>query len=162
MMDELKIAHLMQDLNRKIDSIYRHGTLQERYSAIPRDYGEGFVLTESEAHILGFVCEMAECTVTDLAEYSFRSKGSVSKMLKNLEEKGLVQRAKKTGNNKSVYITPTWEGLRANEVHRAYDRQATAVMLEEVLKECTVEEVESFYKVTEVRIEFLKNHPHCS
>ena len=158
-MNELDTAYLIQDLNKKIDAIYRHGTLQERYSAIPKDYGEGFILTEAEAHVLGFVCEMKEATVTALAEYSFRSKGSMSKMLKHLEEKGLVQRTKKGGNNKSVYILPTGEGLCANEIHRAYDQEATSVMLRELLTQCSMEEVESFYKVTQARIEFLKKIP---
>lgn len=64
-MDDVKLSDIIQDLNQKVDAVYRHGTLQERYSAIARDYGEGFVLTESEAHTLGYVCEMGEATVTD-------------------------------------------------------------------------------------------------
>ena len=74
-MDDVKLSDIIQDLNQKVDAVYRHGTLQERYSAIARDYGEGFVLTESEAHTLGYVCEMGEATVTDLADYSFRNQG---------------------------------------------------------------------------------------
>ena len=73
-MDDVKLSDIIQDLNQKVDAVYRHGTLQERYSAIARDYGEGFVLTESEAHTLGYVCEMGEATVTDLADSSFRTK----------------------------------------------------------------------------------------
>lgn len=149
------ITEIIQDLNRKVDAIYRHGTLQERYSAIPRDYGEGFVLTESEAHTLGYVCEMGEATVTDLAQYSFRTKGTMSKMLKKLEEKGLVKRVKHEGNQKWVYVSPTERGMRANEFHRAYDRTATSVMLEQLLKTCSMQDIESFYKVTQARIDYL-------
>ena len=43
-MDDVKLSDIIQDLNQKVDAVYRHGTLQERYSAIARDYGEGFVL----------------------------------------------------------------------------------------------------------------------
>lgn len=154
-MDELKISDIIQNLNQKVDAVYRHGTLQERYSAIARDYGEGFILTESEAHILGYVCEMEEATVTDLAEYSFRTKGTVSKMLRKLEEKGLVQRFQREGNRKWIYVRPTERGERANVIHQAYDRAATSVMLAELLKTCTIEEIENFYKVTKARIEYL-------
>ncbi|MFR5862578.1 MAG: hypothetical protein ACLUES_13405 [Flavonifractor plautii] len=86
-MDDVKLSDIIQDLNQKVDAVYRHGTLQERYSAIARDYGEGFVLTESEAHTLGYVCEMGEATVTDLADYSFRTKGTISKMLRGWRTK---------------------------------------------------------------------------
>ena len=156
-MADVNIADLISDLNRKVDAIYRHGTLQERYSSIPRDYGEGFVLSEAEAHTLGYVCEIGETTVTDLAAYSFRTKGTMSKMLKNLEDKGYIKRTKRDDNRKWVYVTATEKGRRADEVHRAYDRTATSVMIEALLKTCSIEDVESFYKVTEARIEYLKN-----
>jgi len=155
-MAEISLADIIQDLNAKVDAVYRHSTFLERYAAISRDYGEGVILTESEAHALGYVCEMGEATVTDLAQYSFRTKGSMSKMLKKLEEKGLVQRVKREDNRKWIYVSATQEGKRANAVHKAYDRAATSVMLEELLKSCTIQEIESFYKVTQARIEYLK------
>ena len=101
-MDDVKLSDIIQDLNQKVDAVYRHGTLQERYSAIARDYGEGFVLTESEAHTLGYVCEMGEATVTDLADYSFRTKGTISKMLRKLEDKGLVENFNGRDNRKCI------------------------------------------------------------
>ena len=54
-MDDVKLSDIIQDLNQKVDAVYRHGTLQERYSAIARDYGEGFVLTGVGGAYLG-VC----------------------------------------------------------------------------------------------------------
>ncbi len=154
-MAELLLSDIISNLNQKVDAIYRHSTLIERYSAISRDYGEGIILTESEAHILGYVCEMEEGTVTDLARYSFRTKGTMSKMLKKLEEKGMVQRVKREDNQKWIYVSPTEYGRRANAVHKAYDRAATSIMLEDLQKTCTLEEIESFYKVTQARIEYL-------
>ena len=157
-MSKVKTAGMIDDLNQKVDAVYRHNTLLERYATIPRDYGEGFILTEPEAHILGYICQMGEATVTDLAQFSFRTKGSISKMLKKLEEKGLIHRHKQNGNNKWVYITPTDSGLRANSLHQEYDRDATRKMLEVLLRSCTPQEIDGFYKVTQARIEFLKQY----
>lgn len=154
-MEEMKFSDIILNLNKKVDAVYRHSTLMERYSAISRDYGEEIILTESEAHILGYVCEMEEATVTELAQYSFRTKGTMSKMLKKLEEKGMVQRVKRDDNRKWIYVSPTEYGKRANAIHQAYDRTATSVMLEDLLKSCSLEEVESFYKVTQARIDYL-------
>lgn len=159
-MDQKKRAFIIDDLNEKVDAVYRHGTLQERYSNIPQDYGMGFVLTESEAHTLGYVCQRGEATVTELAEFSFRTKGTISKILKKLEEKALVQRAQKEGNRKWVYFTPTLKGHQANDVHKAYDQWATSRMIEALLENCTMEDVESFYRVTQLRVAYLaKTHP---
>ena len=161
-MDDVKLSDIIQDLNQNVDAVYRHGTLQERYSAIARDYGEGFVLTESEAHTLGYVCEMGEATVTDLADYSFRTKGTISKMLRKLEDKGLVEKFQREGNRKCIYVQPTERGKRANDINRAYDRAATSVMLADLLKTCTIEEVESFFKVTQARIKYLSKEQASS
>ena len=152
-----KLNYVVKDLNDKVDDVYRHGALQEDYSTEVHDYGNGYLMTEVEAHTLGYICDHKETTVTHLAEYSCRTKGTVSKQLKKLEEKGMITRVQKNGNRKWVYFVPTNEGLKANEMHRAYDRIKTMEMLEVLLKNCTMEEIESFYKVTALRIEYLEN-----
>lgn len=146
----------IQDLNNKINAIYRHGVLQEEYSRQVHDYGEGNLMTETEAHTLEYICDNNEVTVTHLAETFFRTKGTISKLLARLEEKGLITRMQKDGNKKWVYFKPTEKGLRANELHCSYDRVKTLEMLEALLKDCTIEEIESFYKVTALRTLFLE------
>jgi DNA-binding MarR family transcriptional regulator len=148
----------LQDLNEKINAVYRHGTLLEKYSTLPHDYGEGFVMTEAESHTLMYICQQGEVTVTSLAEYSFRTKGSVSKMLKKLESKGFIARKTKDGNRKWIYFVPTELGSRANEVHLARDRELTGNMIKDLLKDCTEEDIESFYKVTRLRIRYLEEN----
>ena len=114
-----KLNYVVKDLNDKVDAVYRHGALQEDYSTEVHDYGNGYLMTEVEAHTLGYICDHKETTVTHLAEYSCRTKGTVSKQLKKLEEKGMITRVQKNGNRKWVYFVPTNEGLKANEMHRA-------------------------------------------
>ena len=46
----------------------------------------------------------------------------------------MITRVQKNGNRKWVYFVPTNEGLKANEMHRAYDRIKTMEMLEVLLK----------------------------
>lgn len=151
------LSWFIQELNDKVDAVYRHGALQEDYSSEVHDYGNGYLMTEVEAHTLGYICDHEETTVTHLAEFTCRTKGTVSKMMKKLEEKGLITRIQKDGNKKWVYFVPTQEGMEVNRIHRAYDRIKTMEMLEELLKKCTMEEIESFYKVTALRVEYLKN-----
>lgn len=146
----------IQDLNRKIDSIYQHGIIMEEYSRQVHDYGQGNLMTENEAHTLGYICDNKEVTVTHLANAYSRTKGTASKLLARLEEKGLIGRLHKEGNKKWVYFYATEMGLKINELHRSYDRIKTLEMLEALLKECTVEEIESFYKVTALRVKYLR------
>ena len=79
-----------------------------------------------------------------------------AKLLAKLEEKGLIARIQRDGNKKWIYFKPTEKGLRANELHRSYDRVKTLEMLEALLKDSTIEEIESFYKITALRTLFLE------
>lgn len=159
--DEPAVNHstdnIIDDLNNKVDTVYWHTALQEDYSTRVRDYGEGCIMSEVEAHILGYICDHEETTVTHLASRIYRTKGSVSKMLKKLEDKGLIERHQKDGNKKWVYFVPTEEGLHINAVHRSYDRVKTMELIEALLKDCTMEEIESFYKVTALRLKYFEN-----
>lgn len=146
----------IQDLNHKIDSVYRHSMLQEEYSRQVHDYGNGNLMTEVEAHTLGYICDNHEVTVTHLAETFFRTKGTISKLLAKLEEKELITRTQKSDNKKWVYFNATEKGRQINELHRSYDRIKTLEMIEALLKECSIEEIESFYKVTALRTRYLE------
>ncbi len=152
---------VFQDLNDKVDALYRHGALQADYSSRIRNYGDDCYMSEVEAHTLAYVCDHVDTTVTQLAKYSYRTKGAVSKMLKKLEEKGLILREQKGGNKKWVYFSPTERGKKANQLHRAYDRLKTMEMLQELSKYCTLEEIESFYKVTALRIKIMEQKEYA-
>ena len=150
------LEQVMKNLNEKIDAVYRHGALQQDYSNEVHDYGNGYFMSEIEAHTLSYICSHEDTTVTHLARETFRTKGTVSKMFKKLEDKGLISRKYKDGNKKWVYFIPTQEGLKVNEIHMAYDKVKTLEMIEALLQDCTLEEIESFYKVTAFRIKFLE------
>lgn len=149
-------ALITENLHDKIDAVYRHNALLQGYSTEVHDYGKGYFMSEVEAHTLLYVCEHEDTTVTHLAKETFRTKGTASKMLKKLEEKGLIERRHKEGNKKWVYFVPTEEGLRVNDNHLEYDKMKTLQMIEALLADCTIEEIESFYKVTKYRIQFLE------
>ena len=83
-------------------------------------------------------------------------------ILKRAQDKGLVEKFQREGNRKCIYVQPTERGKRANDIHRAYDRAATSVMLADLLKTCTIEEVESFFKVTQARIKYLSKEQASS
>lgn len=146
----------IQNLTEKANLVYLHASLQQDYSSLPRDYGDGLVLTEVEAHTLEYICSRENTTVTQLAKDVFRTKSTISKMLKKLEEKDLIIREHKGNNRKWVYFVPTESGRKANEIHLSYDRLKTLELIEALLKDCTAEEIDSFYKVTAYRIQYLK------
>ncbi len=150
-----KTAHSVRNtidgLNEKVDIIYKHQCLLADYSATPRDYGTGYLMTEVEAHTLGFISDQYGITATQLARATNRTKGAVSQLISKLEEKGLVERVNEPENKRMYRIYLTEEGRRACDIHRAYDRANMLEMINKMLLECTMEDIESFFKVLKCR-----------
>lgn len=151
------MEHFLKNLDEKVEAVYRHASLMFDYSNRMQDYGNGCFMSEVEAHTLWYICKHDRVTVTHLAAETFRTKGTISKLLKRLEEKGLIDREQKEENRKWVYFYATDEGRKVNDLHQSYDCIKTLEMVNTLLEDCTLEEVESFYKVTQLRIKFLTN-----
>lgn len=148
---ELKNLTAFNDLNEIVDIIYKHQYLLAEYSSIPRDYGNGFLMTEVEAHTLGFIRDQEGITVTKLARNTHRTKGGISKLISKLESKGLVKRVNEPNNKRTYRLYLTEDGEQACETHREYDRTYMLIMLNKLLKECTEDEIKSFLKVLTCR-----------
>jgi len=145
------IQKTLEDLNEKVDIIYKHQSLLAEYSSTPRDYGTGYLMTEIEAHTLGFIMDQDGITVTQLAHNTNRTKGAISQLISKLESKGLVHRVNEPNNKRIYRLYLTEEGQRASEIHRAYDRTNMLIMINKMLRECTMEEIDSFFKVLSCR-----------
>ncbi len=145
------VRNTIDGLNEKVDIIYKHQCLLADYSSTPRDYGTGYLMTEVEAHTLGFISDQYGITATQLARETNRTKGAVSQLISKLEEKGLVERVNEPENKRMYRIYLTEEGRRACDIHRAYDRSNMLEMINKMLLECTMEDIESFFKVLKCR-----------
>lgn len=154
--NEPSTHNVFDDLNEKVDIIYKHHCLEAEYSTIPRDYGTGYPMTEVEAHTLGFIQKQEGITATQLARDIRRTKGGVSKLISKLESKGLVERVDVPNNKRMYQLNLTKKGRQACEIHREYDRIYALKMIEKVLQDCTVEEVQAFYKVMTCRIRIIE------
>lgn len=150
------VQNTLDSLNEKVDIIYKHQSLLADYSSTPRDYGIGYLMTEVEVHTLGFILDQEGIAATQLAMYTNRTKGAISQLISKLEAKGLVKRVNEPNNKRMyrLYLTP--EGHRACEIHRAYDRAGMLDMINEMLQDCTMEEIEGFFKVMKCRNRILE------
>lgn len=153
---EPSVLTALDNLNEKVDIIYKHQSLLADYSTTPRDYGTGYLMTEVEAHTLGFILDQEGITTTQLALNTHRTKGGVSKLISKLEDKGLVRRVNEPNNRRIYWLYPTAEGRRAGEIHRAYDRTHMLEMINKLLQDCTLEEIEAFFKVMTCRIRIIE------
>ncbi len=148
---ERSIMTVLGDLNEKADLIFRNQYLLAEYSSIPRDYGNGYLMTEVEAHTLGFISDQEGITATELARNTHRTKGGISKLISKLEGKGFVKRVNEINNRRTYRLYLTEDGKRACETHRDYDREHMLIMINLMLEDCTTDEILAFFKVLATR-----------
>ena len=151
------INDILSSLDEKVDIVFQHQMLFSLYRSIPRDYGMGFLMSEVDVHTLGYIQENPGILAKQIAEMIYRSKGTVSLSLTRLEEQGFLEQRvnpdKKSERN--LYVTPAGEEV-CNR-HREFDRKITYGYIMELLKHCTPEEINGFYKVSHYRCELFKD-----
>ena len=128
---------------------YTHLDVYKRqdYANAPRDYGTGEKVNMLSVHIMSDIEEHPGITVTELAEEWVRTKGSISQVIKNLDENGYIIKKKEGNNNKNVHLYPTSKGVELSLAHKMYDARNLKNTLDFFTQYCTEEELTAFYKV---------------
>lgn len=159
----------MSQINGKadIDKIYAQLRLQEEkiyqfvmlYSALvnkEKDYGTGQVIRRAEVHTLTAIESEPGITVSDLSKRWQRTKSAVSQNIKKLEGKGLIYKVRDTNDAKILHLYPTEEGVRLSTAHKLYDNIMLMQGQNEMLKTCTIQEIDTFFKVLDAYLNTLK------
>lgn len=155
--DSKRLDETFRILNDRINYVYQFVMLYNSYVMSEHDYGTGHMVTMIEAHTLTYIEENPGTTVTELAKYWNKTKGALSQTVTRLVNKGLVSRHKTEQNAKTVLLYPTEDGRRLSQAHRLYNTIDISKTLNDLLKDCTMEEIDSFYKVLGSYIKLLKN-----
>lgn len=149
-----EIDKIYAQLSPRANELYHFVISYHEYMNKPRDYdGSGEFVSMPEIHILTMIADNAGITVSEIAKEWGTTKGAVSQTIKKLEDKELIYREKKDGNAKTVHIYPTEKGERLSTAHKLYDNADITQTQYELLKNCTLEELDIFYKVVH---EYLK------
>ena len=77
-------------------------------------------------------------------------------MLTKLEKKGLSERRKSDSSGKNVLVYPTELGLRVNDAHMVCVVTDILATTQELLKSCTMDEINAFYKVLDLYTGYLR------
>ncbi|MBN1431567.1 MAG: MarR family transcriptional regulator [Methanomicrobiaceae archaeon] len=105
--------------------------LQERESWV-RDYGTGDLMYPSEIHTLQAVGDSRGINITGLAERLGITASGVSQMARRLEKKGLVEKIKRSGNDKEILLMMTEKGRAAYLGHERHHTQIQEILNREL------------------------------
>ena len=82
-----------------------------------KQYTQGLFLYPKEMHTLELVFENEDINTTGLSRLTGFPKGSISKMMKKLEDQGLIESYKHDDNYKEVHYRITERGREAHKAH---------------------------------------------
>jgi DNA-binding MarR family transcriptional regulator len=143
-----EIDILYAKLSPRANELYQFIVCYYEYMNQSRDYdGSGELVSMVEIHILTIIADQPGITVSQLAKEWGTTKSAISQTLKKLESKELISRQKKSGNAKTVHIYATEKGEQLNTAHKSYDNMDIMQTQKDLLRSCTSEEIDTFYKV---------------
>jgi DNA-binding MarR family transcriptional regulator len=102
-----------------------------RSESIPRNFGTGDLLFPSEIHTLCVIGTIPGNNITSLAVRLGITKGAVSKIAKKLADKGLVEKYRKSQNEKETLLRLTPQGRKAYLNHEKYHNKAFSRIIRE-------------------------------
>ena len=120
-----------------------------------RDYGNDRPIKSVEVAILSTIEQNPGITVSELSQKHRRTKGTISSVVSSLEKDGYIYREKRSGNAKVVHLYTTPEGERLNTLYIAFVTKKTASIQSELLKVCSIGEMNAFCKVLHEYVKIL-------
>ncbi len=150
------ITDINENLDEKVDIVFRQQVLMSAYQSIPREYSPGFFMNEVEIHILGFIHKTPGITAKEICQKTYRSKGTISTILSHLEEGGFLRQEVNAENQRERNLFLTDKGREAHQRHAVFDRRTTYDYISKASEFCTPEEINGFFKVTHFRNEYFE------
>ena len=145
-----KIDRMYAQLSLRADILYHFVTTYSSYIHQPRDYGVGKIINMVEVHLLTMIEDEPGITTNLLARKWKCTKAAVSQNIKKLEQKKLVYRVQEETNKKIFHLYTTEEGTELAIAHKKFDITDIVETKEELLKYCSEDELDTFYKVLEI------------
>ncbi len=116
-------------------------------------------ITMMETHTLIDIMENPNISLVELGRLNNKSKGAISQTIKKLEGKGLLVKNGSETNKKVIKLNLTETGRMAAEEHAKSDAKDLTSSLNALVNkyDCTIEEIDSFYKVLDCYIKVLND-----
>jgi len=143
-------------LNERHNNIYQFVIQYNEYILSTHDYGEGIPLTMIESHTLTHIEDHPGITISELAIYWNKTKSALSQTVSRLVKWNLVVKKKQNDNLKNLHLYTTDIGTKISRAHKLYDTIDIIKTMDELGKECSAEDINSFYKVISVYNKIIK------
>ncbi len=149
---------IQQSIGHRPGGLYEFYQLLGHYFSRYQGLEEDYYLTVMEAYILASIVDNPGITASDLTKQTLKTKGFISQTVKKLKDLNLISRKRDGENMKFIALFPTEEGIRFRQRYMDRDSQDASHILQQLLEQCTAEELKSFYKVVYAYSDILAKH----
>lgn len=133
--------------NKKKNVIEKYITLTEKISKNnnePKNFETDVEIYRSEIHIINVIGYNDDIHISEIARKFGVTKGAISKTIKKLERKGLVEKRIDKTNNTRTLVKLTDKGMKAYYAHEKYHNEYDRDMFS-YLESLTDHELEILY-----------------
>ncbi|WP_338542898.1 MarR family winged helix-turn-helix transcriptional regulator [Paenibacillus tundrae] len=116
-----------------VEKIIKYGNAYSNTYKLQRSYGTDVMFSASQIQTLEYILE-AEDKEEKMSEMALRlgvSRSTFSKNVKNLKEKGLLEKYHLSGNRKDIYVKPSTKG---REVYAEYTEFVRKLCFDEIFQ----------------------------
>lgn len=139
------------ELLHKAQILYEFNDLFSNYESTARSYTEGGEpFNMIDVHTLDAIERNPGLTSAELCEKMRRSKSFVSQILNKMENKGYLIRVEDELDAKKKHLFVTQAGKELCQQHNDFDERTLLKTYNYLLRDCTPEEIDNFYKVMSV------------
>lgn len=114
----------MKQYNEILEKMIGITNTMNKTSKCPRDFGVGVRLYPSEIHTIEAIGVHEPMNAKALAQALGITNGAVTQITDKLQKKGMVEKFKMEGNQKTVYIRLTALGRTAEHAHDRFHEKA--------------------------------------
>lgn len=160
--EEMKsiIDHLVHHSAYRIGMVFDFTTVCNAMANRPREYEPGLFLTIVEVRIVLEIAENPGITASELCKKSKRTRSAMSQVVKKLKQKNLIYGETSDEHQKKMLLYPTVEGMKLrNHIVRNKEGDKNRVFTRLIEKGCSLEELESFYKVMRIYTNLMIEEP---
>lgn len=112
--------------NKKKKVIEKYATLTEKIAKSgnqSKNFETDVEIYRSEIHIINVIGDNDDIHISEIARKFGVTKGAISKTIKKLEKKGLVEKTIDKSNNTRTLVKLTNKGIRAYYAHEKYHKE---------------------------------------
>lgn len=147
--EDSALETVLGSINQRPGRMIQLASLLYCQSAEPIGY-DGFSLTTVESGLLFYIANNPGVTNTILAKQFGRTKGAISQVIKNLEERGYIVKERNPKDAKSYNLYTSLEGNKVMQAINEYDTHNENSMLQKLLKHCSVNDIQTFFHMVDI------------